>query len=60
MRNYSKIILSVLTILIVFVGGFLTAKLIYNVPTKEILAGYDHPEQEGRIDYPTVITDIEE
>ncbi|UOE95760.1 hypothetical protein [Alkalihalobacillus sp. LMS39] len=51
-------------ILIVSIGlfgsGYMTGKLTSHEPTREVFVGYDHPEYEGRIDYATIITDVDD
>ncbi|MCH1625410.1 hypothetical protein [Fredinandcohnia quinoae] len=54
-----KIISSIALIIIVFFVGYMTGKVNYNEPSREIRIGYDNKENTGQIDIEKVITDTE-
>ncbi|MFB7142257.1 hypothetical protein ACFCYN_21760 [Gottfriedia sp. NPDC056225] len=47
-----------LLITIVFSGGFICGKLLYNKPTREIQVGYEETGQQGVIEIRNVINDV--
>ncbi|MFK9095549.1 hypothetical protein [Bacillus salipaludis] len=58
-KKHKLIIIMGLSIL-VFFGGLLTGKIIYKVPTREILVGYDNLENDGQIVFRNKITDVDD
>ncbi|MEH7613745.1 hypothetical protein [Gottfriedia acidiceleris] len=58
MKKFIKIGVILLLIIIIFCGGFISGKLTYNKPTREIRVGYETPHQEGVFEIRNVITDV--
>ncbi|WP_129692433.1 hypothetical protein [Gottfriedia acidiceleris] len=58
MNKFIKIIVLFLLITIIFSGGFISGKLLYNKPTREIKVGYEKSDQQGVIEIRNVITDV--
>lgn len=59
MKKQNKLIV-LLTALVFLSTGFLVGRVVYRVPTREIMIGYEHPTNKGQIDFLSIISDLED
>ncbi|MDN3020180.1 hypothetical protein PH210_28975 [Paenibacillus sp. BSR1-1] len=60
MKKFYISIATIILSFLLFFGGLVAGKTIYNKPTREVLIGYDNTNYPGQIDYRKKITDIKD
>ncbi|CAG9621286.1 hypothetical protein [Sutcliffiella rhizosphaerae] len=60
MKKTHKVLIGIALGIVLFVGGLTTGKLIFEKPTREVWIGYESLEHERQINFPLIITDLDD